>query len=157
MNNKFINKEDLPKIKEKFKSKIVVLTSGCFDLIHQGHIYHLKESKKQGDILIVALNSDQSIKKLKGEKRPILDQNQRIEILSSMCWCDYICLFDERDIVEIIYLLKPDVFCIGEESVINFPQEITAAKKNNCSISIIKRKKEFSSSLLIQKIKDSLL
>ena len=84
MKNKFIYKEDLPKIKKKFKSKIIVLTSGCFDLIHQGHIYHLKESKKQGDILIVALNSDQSIKKLKGEKRPILDQNQRIEILSSM-------------------------------------------------------------------------
>ena len=157
MNNKFINKEDLPKIKEKFKSKIVVLTSGCFDLIHQGHIYHLKESKKQGDILIVALNSDQSIKRIKGEKRPILDQNQRIEILSSMYLCDYICLFDERDIVEIIQLLKPDIFCIGEESVMNFPQEITAAKRNDCRVNIIKRKEEFSSSLLIQKIKDSFL
>lgn len=91
----------------------VVFTNGCFDLIHPGHIRYLQEARRLGDALIVALNSDRSVRELKGEKRPILDQNERAEVMAAFGCVDYVTIFDESTPREIIAALLPDVLVKG--------------------------------------------
>jgi rfaE bifunctional protein nucleotidyltransferase chain/domain len=91
----------------------VVFTNGCFDLIHPGHIRYLQEARRLGDALIVALNSDRSVRELKGEKRPILDQNERAEVMAAFGCVDYVTIFDESTPREIIVALLPDVLVKG--------------------------------------------
>ncbi|MCI0389498.1 MAG: D-glycero-beta-D-manno-heptose 1-phosphate adenylyltransferase [Acidobacteria bacterium] len=91
----------------------VVFTNGCFDLIHPGHIKYLQEARRLGDALIVALNSDGSVRELKGEKRPILDQNDRADVMAALGCVDYVIIFDEPTPREIIAALLPDVLVKG--------------------------------------------
>ena len=91
----------------------MVFTNGCFDIIHRGHIECLKKAKGFGDLLIVGLNSDSSVKKLKGDKRPILPQDDRAEILASLGMVDYVCIFEEETPQKIISALIPDVLVKG--------------------------------------------
>jgi D-beta-D-heptose 7-phosphate kinase/D-beta-D-heptose 1-phosphate adenosyltransferase len=91
----------------------VVFTNGCFDLIHTGHIRYLQEARRLGDALIVALNSDRSVRELKGERRPILDQNERAEVMAALGCVDYVTIFDEPTPREIIAVLLPDVLVKG--------------------------------------------
>src|SRR5215475_5255987 len=91
----------------------VVFTNGCFDLIHPGHIKYLQAARRLGDALIVALNSDCSVRELKGERRPILDQNERAEVMAALGCVDYVTIFDEPTPREIIAVLLPDVLVKG--------------------------------------------
>ena len=101
-------------IKElKTKGKRIVFTNGCFDLLHIGHIRYLEEAKALGDVLVVGVNSDYSVRKLKGLKRPILPEEERIEILSGLGCVDYVTLFDEIDPFNLITSLKPNVLVKG--------------------------------------------
>jgi D-beta-D-heptose 7-phosphate kinase/D-beta-D-heptose 1-phosphate adenosyltransferase len=95
------------------KDKNIVFTNGCFDLLHTGHINTLQFAKNQGDILIVGLNSDKSVKRLKGESRPIHDQNTRLQVLSSMYCIDYIIIFDEDTPLNILTKLQPNILVKG--------------------------------------------
>lgn len=97
----------------KKEGKIIVFTNGCFDILHLGHLKILKEAKKQGDILIVGLNSDISIKKNKGFSRPIQDEITRSHILANMELVDYVILFEEKTPYNIIKELTPDVLVKG--------------------------------------------
>jgi rfaE bifunctional protein nucleotidyltransferase chain/domain len=100
---------------EKSKGNKIVLANGCFDLIHVGHIRYLKEAKQKGDILVVALNSDASVEKLKGQGRPLLKERERAEIISSFYFVDYITLFDEDNVEKILKALKPHVHAKGSD------------------------------------------
>jgi D-beta-D-heptose 7-phosphate kinase/D-beta-D-heptose 1-phosphate adenosyltransferase len=91
----------------------VVFTNGCFDLLHRGHIHLLKVAKQQGDILIVALNSDVSVRANKGNLRPILSQDERAEIVAALEMVDYVVIFDEPTPAEIVKELLPDVLVKG--------------------------------------------
>ena len=91
----------------------VVFTNGCFDLIHPGHIRYLQEARRLGDALIVALNSDSSVRELKGASRPILDQNERAEVMAALGCVDYVTIFDEPTPREIVAALLPDVLVKG--------------------------------------------
>jgi len=93
----------------------VVFTNGCFDLIHPGHVNYLQEARRLGDALIVALNSDRSVRELKGEKRPILDQKERAEVMAALSCVDYVTIFDEPTPREIIAALLPDVLVKGAD------------------------------------------
>lgn len=93
--------------------KRIVFTNGCFDLIHAGHVIYLKEAKKQGDILILGLNSDSSIKRIKGSKRPILDQESRAIIMDSFDFVDYIIFFNEDTPCNLIKKIRPDFLVKG--------------------------------------------
>jgi len=95
------------------KSKNIVFTNGCFDLIHSGHIDFLKEAKSLGDILIIGLNSDKSVRKLKGDKRPIIKEEERIKMLSSFYFVDYIVVFDELTPYELIKRIRPNTLVKG--------------------------------------------
>jgi rfaE bifunctional protein nucleotidyltransferase chain/domain len=99
----------------KAEGKKVVTTNGCFDLLHVGHVRFLKAARALGDVLIVGLNTDRSVRKLKGEKRPIQSEDDRAEILSSLGCVDYVCLFDEDTPVEFIKVLKPDFHAKGAD------------------------------------------
>jgi len=100
---------------EKQNGKHIVLANGCFDLIHIGHTRYLKESKMQGDILVVAINSDSSVRKLKGKGRPILSEKDRAEILSSFSFVDYITVFREENVDNVLLTLKPHVHAKGSD------------------------------------------
>ncbi len=97
----------------KFKAYTIVFTNGCFDLIHEGHLQTLAGAADEGDKLIVGLNSDTSVKKLKGEKRPILEQNSRAMILASLTFVDAVVIFEEETPYELIKLAQPDVIVKG--------------------------------------------
>ncbi|UCD15609.1 MAG: SIS domain-containing protein [Candidatus Omnitrophota bacterium] len=100
---------------EKKKGKSIVFTNGCFDLLHPGHIKILREAKEKGDVLIVGLNSDLSVKKIKGQMRPVLDQNSRQQILQAIEFVDYIILFEEDTPYNLIKELRPDFLVKGED------------------------------------------
>jgi len=99
--------------KLKKKGKKIVFTNGCFDIIHAGHIKLLKKAKKLGDILIVGINKDKSIKKIKGEDRPIMDEKQRIEIISAIEFVDYVVPFGDTTPEKLIKIIKPDIIVKG--------------------------------------------
>jgi len=99
----------------KADKKKVVFTNGCFDIIHAGHIDYLNKAKALGDILIVGLNTDDSVKKIKGDKRPIINQDERAEIISNLKPVDYVVFFDEDTPAELINKLVPDILIKGAD------------------------------------------
>jgi rfaE bifunctional protein nucleotidyltransferase chain/domain len=112
--SKFKSQKQLLEIVSELKSKgkRIVFTNGCFDIIHAGHVHYLREAKSLGDVLIVAINSDSSIKRLK-PGRPIVPQNERIEVVSALQMVDYVTVFDEDTPYNLIKLLKPDILVKG--------------------------------------------
>lgn len=99
----------------KNQGKCIVLANGCFDLIHVGHIRYLKESRKQGDVLVIALNGDTSVRKLKGKGRPLLNEEERAEILSAFSCVDYITIFEEDNVERVLLALQPDIHAKGSD------------------------------------------
>lgn len=97
----------------KSQNKKVVFTNGCFDILHIGHLRYLNEAKKQGDVLIIGVNSDASVKRLKGESRPINNQFDRAEMLSGLKAVDYTVIFEEDTPEELIATLKPSIHVKG--------------------------------------------
>lgn len=104
-------KEVLARLRKKGKK--IVFTNGCFDILHAGHTRYLKEARKLGDVLVLALNSDASVRTIKGEKRPIVPQDERTEVLSSLESVDFIVIFEESTPLELIEYLKPDILVKG--------------------------------------------
>jgi len=95
------------------EGKKIVFTNGCFDLLHPGHMQILKFARSKGDILIVGLNSDSSIHKIKGINRPILDQKARAANLSAVCYVDFVTIFDEPTPLELISFIRPQILVKG--------------------------------------------
>src|SRR3989304_7252265 len=112
---------EIKSLRKKFKEqkKKVVFTNGCFDLIHAGHVDYLPKAKAMGDILIVGLNSDVSVKKIKGEKRPILNESERTLILLNLKPVDYVVLFDGDTPAKLIEELIPDILVKGADWEMN--------------------------------------
>ena len=117
MPGQVVSLKKLKEFRKKWRKqgKKLVFTNGCFDLLHLGHIRYLKKAKSLGDILVVGLNSDRSVKKIKGEKRPILPEKERAEILSSLWFVDYVVLFNEETPERLIKELEPDVLVKGAD------------------------------------------
>lgn len=97
----------------KSQNKVVVFTNGCFDIIHSGHVTYLRKAKSLGDILVIGVNSDASIKRIKGSNRPILNEHERTTVLSSLEDVDYVCIFNEDTPYDLIKAIKPDVLVKG--------------------------------------------
>ncbi len=97
------------------KNKIIVFTNGCFDLLHKGHLHVLNEAKKHGDILIVAVNNDASVKKLKGETRPIENLETRLKNLSKLDTIDFLISFSEETPIRLIEKIKPTILIKGSD------------------------------------------
>ena len=111
--SKVVTESNLKEILKKIKNKKIVFTNGCFDVIHAGHVSYLKEAKSYGDILIVGVNSDDSVKRLKGEIRPINTLEDRMTVLSGLESVDYLIAFEEDTPYNIIKQIEPDVLVKG--------------------------------------------
>tara|TARA_Y200000002_G_scaffold9994_1_gene8221 strand:+ start:7166 stop:7630 length:465 start_codon:yes stop_codon:yes gene_type:complete len=97
----------------RLKNKKIIFTNGCFDIIHPGHIHILSKAKSLGDILVVGLNSDLSVKKLKGDKRPLVSEDDRSRVLLSLRFVDYVIIFNELTPLKVIKKIKPDFLVKG--------------------------------------------
>jgi len=139
--------------KKKRKGKKIVLANGCFDLIHVGHIRYLKEAKNKGDILVVALNSDNSVRKLKGHGRPLLTERERVEIISSFYFVDFVTIFEETDVSKVIKTLKPDIHAKGSDYTPETVPEREFVKNYGGEIEITGGPKVKSTSEIIKEIK----
>jgi len=136
------------------EGKRVVFTNGCFDLLHPGHIRYLAEARALGDALIVGLNSDRSVRALKGEGRPILDESERAEVIAALAAVDYVVVFDEDTPQELIARLLPDVLVKGGDwplDQIVGREEVEAAGGKVISLPYIEGS---STSDIIQRIKE---
>lgn len=113
--NKICPREELRKELDRLRKegKKIAFTNGCFDILHVGHVRYLEGAKKTADVLILALNSDSSVRTIKGEKRPLIPQNERAEVLAGLASVDYVTIFDEATPLELIRYLKPDVLIKG--------------------------------------------
>lgn len=114
---KLLKKDDLVQTAGKLQKagKCIVFTNGCFDILHVGHVRYLTAAKSEGDVLVVGLNSDTSVNSIKGEKRPIVSQDQRAEVLAGLSCVDYITFFDDPDPLKLIQALMPDVLVKGDD------------------------------------------
>ena len=95
------------------QGKKIVFTNGCFDILHAGHVDIFQQARNLGDALVVAVNSDISIKKIKGEKRPVVPQAQRMQVLAALEAIDYVVIFDEENPLKIIKEIQPDILVKG--------------------------------------------
>ena len=117
MRSKILILSDLVQAVEGLRKagKRIVFTNGCFDILHVGHVRYLAAARSKGDALVLGLNSDASVKSIKPDKRPIVDQDQRAEVLSGLACVDYITIFDEPDPLALIRTIKPDVLIKGAD------------------------------------------
>jgi D-beta-D-heptose 7-phosphate kinase/D-beta-D-heptose 1-phosphate adenosyltransferase len=154
MKQKFKGRKELFKIVNDLKSKgkRIVFTNGCFDLLHIGHVRYLEEAKALGDILVVGVNSDSSVRKLKGPKRPILHEEERTEILSGLGCVDYVTLFDEIDPLELITSLQPNVLVKGGDWIKEQIVGREVVERSGGEVIIIPFVKGASTSTLIETI-----
>lgn len=137
----------------KKQSKKIVFTNGCFDIIHAGHVSYLTKASKLGDILIVGLNSDESVRKLKGENRPVNLQNDRAIVLDALKPIDYVTIFEQDTPKELIELLTPDVLVKGGDYKI---EDIVGADnviQNGGEVAIIDFVEGKSTTSIINKMK----
>lgn len=148
---KVIPFHDIPKIRQIHVDKTVVCTNGCFDLLHSGHIETFKFCKSKGDIVVVALNSDASIRRLKGELRPINTLQIRLDVLSAIQYIDYVIVFEEDTPTRIMERLKPDILVKGGDYTIDtIPGREFAKETLVCPLV-----PGMSSTAIIERVKDS--
>ena len=136
----------------KAKGKRIVFTNGCFDLLHIGHVRYLEKARALGDILVVGVNSDSSVRKIKGPKRPVLPEEERTEILSGLGCVDYVTIFDELDPLKLITSLQPNVLVKGGDWTKEQIVGGEVVEKSGGEVVIIPFIREVSTSNLIETI-----
>ena len=146
--------QEIKKIRLKLKAegKNVVFTNGVFDLIHSGHVDYLKKAKKLGDVLIVGLNSDDSVKRIKGDKRPILNQAERAFILSNIKPVDYVVIFEEDTPANLISEIIPDILVKGADWAVEKIVGKDIVEKNGGKVMNIEFVNDQSTSRIIELI-----
>ncbi len=135
--------------KRRLKGATVVLANGCFDLFHVGHVRYLAGAKDLGDILVVGVNSDEQVRKLKGENRPLMPENERAEIVASIRFVDYVTVFPEPTVEELIRALRPDFHAKGTDYTTDTVPEREVVKEYGGKVAIVGDPKNHSSSELI--------
>ena len=146
---------DLHHLREKANQehKTIALANGCFDLLHIGHINYLKEAKALADILVVALNSDTSVRDLKGDKNLIFPERERAQLLCALIYVDYVIIFDELNVMNVLQTLKPEFHCKGTDYSAESVPEKAISDKLNIHTMIVGGPKLHSSTELKNKIK----
>jgi rfaE bifunctional protein nucleotidyltransferase chain/domain len=152
--SKILTLEALQPVVEKHRQnrKTIIFANGCFDLLHVGHVRYLEGARRLGDILIVGLNSDNSVKKLKGPLRPLMPETERAEILAAISYVDYIVIFDETTVQRLLLRLRPDVHCKGTDYTLESVPEREVVLSYGGKIAIVGDPKDHSTQDFIQKI-----
>lgn len=130
----------------------VVFANGCFDLLHVGHVRYLEGARQQGDVLVVGVNSDRSVRQLKGAERPLLPEEARAELLAAMEAVDYVVIFDNTTAEKILRDLKPDVHCKGTDYTEDTVPEREAVKDWGGRVVIVGDAKDHSTRQLLARI-----
>src|SRR3989338_10921185 len=153
MQKKLLSQDSLKKTVEKLKkeNKKIVTTNGVFDILHIGHIRYLQEAKKLGDILIIAVNSDSSVKKIKGPKRPLNNENDRSEALAALECVDYVAIFSEDNPINILEMIKPSIHVKGRDYKLSQIIEKDCVEKNKGKIVLIPKVEGYSTTEFIKK------
>lgn len=149
-----LSRHDLVQIRQQLRKaeKKVVFTNGCFDILHRGHVDYLTKAKAQGDVLIVGLNTDSSVRRLKGAERPIVEEGDRAAIVAALAVVDYVCLFDEDTPYELIKALVPDILVKGADWSVNDIVGKDIVEAAGGSVHTIEFLPNRSTSSIIQKI-----
>ena len=138
--------------KHKEAGKTVVFTNGCFDLLHVGHIRCLEGAKAEGDILVVGLNSDASVKASKKKGRPLMPESERLELLSALVYIDYLTVFSDPTVDNLLQLLRPQVYAKGTDyNAENLPERETA-KAINARMAFVGDPKDHSSTDFLERV-----
>ncbi len=152
--NKIVHQSEIAAIaaEKRAENKQIVFTNGCFDILHAGHVNYLAAAAAQGDILVLGLNSDQSVRRIKGEKRPVISQGHRAQVVAALACVDYVVIFDEPDPETLIKMVKPHVLAKGADWA---EDEIIGGdfvKQNGGRVARIILEPDISTSLIIEKI-----
>lgn len=146
--NKLVAKLELLRL----KNIRIVFTNGCFDILHMGHVSYLKDARASGDFLILGLNSDSSVRSIKGDKRPIVSQEQRAKVAASLECVDCVTIFDDPDPLKVIQIIRPDVLVKGadweEKDIIG----ADIVKSYGGSVVRIALSRDISTSIIIERI-----
>ena len=134
----------------------IVLANGCFDVLHVGHIRYLEAAKALGDLLIVGVNSDEQTRRLKGDGRPLVSQDQRAQIISALEAVDFVTIFDEPTVEQLLLALKPDVHAKGTDYTEDTVPERNVVRSFGGRVAIVGDPKNHSSSEIIDKVDESL-
>lgn len=157
MDKKILTQTTLKDCVKKLQKKRerIVFTNGCFDIIHAGHVRYLKKAKELGDVLVVGLNSDSSVKKIKGNGRPIVPQGERAEVLSALEFIDYVVIFNEPTPYNLIKKIQPDILVKGADWAADNIIGADIVKAKGGIIARIKLAKGKSTTNIIKKILDT--
>lgn len=137
---------------ERGKNAKIVLANGCFDLFHVGHIRYLEGARQLGDFLVVGINSDKQVEKLKGENRPYMPENERAEIVSAFRFVDAVTIFDEPTVEQLILAIRPDFHAKGTDYTTDSVPEREIVRKYGGQVAIVGDPKDHSSTGLIAKV-----
>lgn len=151
---KIKTRDEIRKIAEDLRKqgKKIVTTNGSFDLLHIGHVTYLKEAKKLGDVLIIGLNSDSSVKQYKSDKRPIVPENDRAEMLAALEFVDYVVIFSETDPRELLKAIKPDIHVKAADYTMDQIIEKAVVEENGGKVILLPLVKGKSTTNMINKI-----
>lgn len=137
----------------KLHDRKIVFTNGCFDVLHYGHVRYLLEARKLGDLLVVGLNNDDSVRRLKGSTRPVNGENERAFVLAALSCVDYVSLFEEDTPVELIKIVRPDVLVKGGDYTIDNIVGADFVQRNGGVVTTIPFVEGFSSTRIIEQLK----
>lgn len=151
---KLVNRQQIAEISRKLKAagKTVVFTNGCFDILHAGHVRYLTAARELGDCLVLGLNSDESVRRLKGPTRPVNTQEDRAEVLAGLTAIDYIVIFSKQTAGELVAELQPDIYVKGGDYCIEDLPEAKIAAQYGGKTVLIPEVPGRSSSSIIKKI-----
>ena len=137
----------------KRRGRCIVLANGCFDTLHVGHIRYLEGARREGDILVVGVNADSSVRNLKGPGRPILDENARAQLVAALRCVDYVLLFAEPNVEALLEELRPDVHAKGTDYTADTVPERAVAARLGIRVAIVGDPKDHSTRELLESIR----
>jgi len=152
---RIIEKDELSQICTQLRkeNKKIVFTNGCFDILHLGHVRYLKASARFGDVLIVGINSDKSVKKLKGETRPINNEKDRASLLCEINLVDYAVIFEEDTPIDLLEIIKPEIYTKGKDYTLETLPEAKIVLENKGQVEFIDFVEGKSTTNVINKMK----
>ena len=155
LQNKIIPYSEIAELSQKLhqQGKKIVFTNGCFDILHCGHILYLEKAKALGDILILGLNSDASVKRIKGNNRPIVPEKERALVVAGLESVDYVCIFAQDTPFELIDLIQPDVLVKGGDWTIDKIVGADIVQKKGGKVLSLNYEQSFSTTNIIERIK----
>jgi rfaE bifunctional protein nucleotidyltransferase chain/domain len=152
---KILPREDLVRklAEHRARGERIVLANGCFDLLHVGHARYLEGARGEGDILVVAINSDSSVRLLKGEGRPVLSETARAQLVAGLESVGYVTVFDEPDVVALLETIRPDVHAKGTDYTVDTVPEREVARRIGARVAIVGDPKDHSTRDLLARLR----